>query len=170
MSYRGVLGAVPYAVRASDSWLFRVYAVVGSLAAAVAAVLTALGLVVLVAATAGAAGGAFTLSRTFYVVVGLLVVVPLLAPVLLVARRHRRDRSVDPRYDPALGAAGFLFLATLYLGLVATVPPAQQQPASGVLSPLVRALYSMPAIYGLVPPALAAGLIYAVHRRLGAGL
>lgn len=170
MSYRGILGAVPFAIRESDSWVFRAYAVAGSLTALLVALLVGTALVVLVAATAGAAGGMLTLSRAFFVVVGLLVVAPLVAPVLFVARRHRRDRDVDPRYDLALGAAGFGFLLALYAGLLATVPPAQQTPPTGLFAPVVRFLYGLAPLVGLVPPTVAALLIYGVHRWLGKGL
>jgi hypothetical protein len=166
--YGGVLGAFPYAIRRSDSWLFRSYAAVAALVAAVTTLIVASGVVVLVAETAAVRGGTFTFSRSLYVVVGLFVVAPVVAPVLLVARRHRRggDAGGTP-YDLALGAAGYLFVLSLYAGLVVTVPPTQQPPPTGVLAPLspvVRLLYDLPQVYGVVPPLLGAVLIVAVHR------
>jgi len=109
-SYSGLLTAYPYAFRQSDSRLFRSYVVVSGLLGALFAFLMAGALVVLVGNTAGARGGSLTLSRTFYVVVGLFVFAPLVGPVLLVARRHRRETPVAPRYDAALGAAGYAFV------------------------------------------------------------
>ncbi|MFB6107937.1 MAG: hypothetical protein ABEJ82_03730 [Haloplanus sp.] len=163
--YRGVFGAYPFAFRESDSLLFRSYVVVGGLLAAGTAILFALGLVVLLAKTALVPGGTLTLSRSFYAVLGLFVVVPLVAPVLFVARRHRRGEARDDdAYDPALALSGYLFALSLYVGLVATVPPAQQTTPTGVFAPAVRVLYGLPQFSGLVPPLVAGALIYLVHR------
>ncbi len=163
-SYGGVFGAFPYAFRTSGSLLFKSYAVVGALAALAWTALFALALVVLVAQTTVGRGGSLTLSRSFYVVVALFVVAPTVAPVLFVARAHRRGESGtrSARYDAALATAGYLFLASLYVGLVMSVPPELQQPAG----PVVGLLYSLPQAAGLVPPVAAALLIYAVHRRM----
>jgi len=166
MAYRGVLGAIPYAVRASDSWLFRLYAVVGTLFAAAIGAVVAMALIVWMAETAGVEGGTFAFSRSLFVVVGFAAVAPLLAPTLLVARRHRRGDPVHPLYDQALAAAGTLFLASLYLGLLASVPPAQQEPVSGALAPAVEALYALPGAAGVAFPVLAVGLLIAAHVRL----
>lgn len=150
--YRGALGAFPYAVRASDSWAFRAYGVVAALATAGIAVLFALSLVVIVASTVRQAASV-TLVRAFVLVLMLAVLVPTVAPVLLVARRHRLGRTVDPRYDGALAIAGFAFLAGLYLGLVVSAPDT-------LVGDRLRPL-------GVVPPGLAALAIWLVHRRLG---
>lgn len=163
-AYGGVLGAIPYAARASSSWLFRSYALVGGLLAGLTALLMMLALVVLLADTATTAGGTLTLSRAFYVVVALSVVGPLLAPILLVARRHRLGRATGGRYDLALGLAGYLFVAALYVGLVITVPSARREPVGGTFAPVVEPLYALPGISGLVLPVLAAVLIAVVHR------
>lgn len=163
-AYSGLLTAIPYAIRASSSRLFMGYVVIGTLATVVVTVLMALALVVVFGATAtGTGGGSLTLSRAFYVVVGLFVVGPMLAPTLLVARRHRREGSTE-RYDAALALAGFAFLGSLYLGLLVSVPPGQQQSVGGVLAPLVEFFYGLPQLAGLVPPVLAAGLIALAHR------
>jgi hypothetical protein len=164
--YRGVVGAFPYAFRRSGSLLFKLYVVVSALAALFVSLLVGLGLVVLIANTAGVGGGSLTLSRSFYVVVGLFLVAPMLAPTLFVARRHRRGKARQDRYDVALAFAGFLFLFSLYVGLVITVPPAQQEPVSGALAPVVAFLYALPAAFGLVPPLLAAAVILLAHRVL----
>ncbi|MFC6989573.1 hypothetical protein ACFQJD_14250 [Haloplanus sp. GCM10025708] len=164
--YRGVFGAFPYAFRASDSVLFRSYVVVSALVAALVAALFGLALVVLVGRTAGTVGGSLTLSRAFYVLLALLVVAPVVAPTLFVARRHRRGEARDDAYDAALALSGYLFLASLYVGLVATVPEAQQTTPAGALAPAVRALYGLPAVAGAVPPLTCALVIYLVHRAL----
>jgi nitrate reductase gamma subunit len=163
MAYRGVFGAFPYAARASDSWLFRSYALVSVLVGGGLALLFAFGLVVLVAQTAALAGGSLTLSRAFYVVVGLLLVAPVIAPTLLVARRHRREGSTR-RYDAALALAGYLLVCSLYVGLVITVPPAQQQVPAGALAPVVAALYALPPAAALCPPLVGVAAICAAHR------
>ena len=91
-SYRGVFGAIPYAIRHTDSWTMRVYGVVGALAAGLIATVVTLALVVWMAETADVQGGTFRVSRSLYVIAGVAAVAPLLAPLLFVARRHRRPR------------------------------------------------------------------------------
>jgi hypothetical protein len=164
-AYGGVLGAFPYAFRASDSRLFRVYVVCGGLLAAAVAVLFALALVVLLGSTFSSPGGTFTFSRAFFIVVGLLVVGPLITPVLLVARRRRRASS-SRRYDAALAACGYLFVASLYVALVISTPASQQQAATGGLAPVVEALYALPRTAGAGPPLSIVALMAGVHRWL----
>lgn len=164
-AYGGLVGAYPYALRASESWLFRSYAVLGGLLAALVAVLFTFALVGAIAATLGTGGGTFTFSRALFVLVGLLVVLPLLAPVLLVARHHRRTGS-DPRYDAALAAAGYLFVGSLYVGLLVSTPEAQQQSPPAAVAPLVEALYALHPALGLLPPLAAVAVVLLVHRRL----
>jgi hypothetical protein len=174
--YRGVVGAFPYAFRRSGSWLFRSYVVVSALATLLVGLIVTAGLVVLIANTARFAGGSLTLSRSFYVVVGLLVVLPMVAPTLLVARRHRLGRGSgveagedgagagDARYDAALALAGYLFILSVYVGLVTSVPPDQQVAPAGPLAPAVRVLYGLPALAGLAFPVAAAAAMAVVHR------
>jgi hypothetical protein len=170
-TYGGVLGAFPYAFRASDSTLFRLYVVVGGLLAALATLVFGIALIVQVAATLGGPGGTFTFSRTLFVLLGLFVVAPLVAPVLFVARRHRRSGS-DTRYDTLLAAAGVLFVVSLYLGLVASIPPEftldgevqVRPPATGPLAPVISLLYALPSIAAPVVPMLGAALILLAHR------
>jgi hypothetical protein len=167
--YRGVVGAFPYAFRASDSLLFRTYVALGGLLTVAVSLLFIAAVVGVIAGTTGGRGGSLTLSRSFYAVVGLFVVVPLVAPVLFVARRHRRRERDDPatgRYDAALAAAGYLFVLALYVGLVISVPPDQQATPTGVLAPVIDALYGLPQLAGLVPPLLAAAVILLAHRSL----
>ncbi|MFB6124185.1 MAG: hypothetical protein ABEJ78_12095 [Haloferacaceae archaeon] len=164
--YRGILGAFPYAFRASGSLLFRSYVVLSAVVAALVTVLFGLALVVLVGQSAGAVGGTLTLSRAFYVLVALFVVAPVVAPTLFVARRHRRGEAGDDAYDVGLALAGYLFLASLYVGLVATVPEAQQTTPTGALAPVARTLYALPPVAGVVPPLACALVIYLVHRTL----
>jgi uncharacterized membrane protein YuzA (DUF378 family) len=164
--YRGLFGAFPYAFRQSRSFVFRTYVLVGALASLAVTLLFGAGLVVLVAQTAALEGGSLTLSRAFYVVVGLFVVAPLVAPVLLVARRHRRAEGNDVRYDFTLSLAGYLFIVSLYVGLVITVPADQQTAPPAAVAPLVETLYALPQLAGVLPPLLAAAVIAVVHRLL----
>lgn len=164
--YGGVLGAFPYALRTSDSWLFRSYALVSALVGALVALLFAAGVVRLIAATSGVEGGTLTLSRAFFVVVGLLVVLPVVAPTLLVARRHRRNAGQDRRYDAALAVAGYAFILSLYLGLLVASPAAFEATPDGPAAPLVGALYVLPRTAGVVPPLLGAAAIASAHRLL----
>ncbi len=165
-AYRGVFGAIPYAIRASDSRLFQAYAAAGTLVAAFLTVVFVLAIVGVFAATTGGRGGTFSFSRAFFVFVGLLVVGPLLAPILSVARKHRRGAG-EVRYDVGMGALGLALLASLYAGLVATVPPAQQEPYDGVGASLVSVLYDLPQGAGLVLPAVVTAVILAYHLRRG---
>lgn len=170
-AYGGLLGAFPYAFRASDSVLFRLYVVVAGLLAVLTVLVFGTALVVQVAGTLGGPGGTFTFSRTLFVLLGLFVVAPLVAPVLLVARRHRRTGS-DTRYDTLLAAAGVLFVVSLYLGLVASIPPEftldgevqVRPPATGPLAPLIEVLYALPSPAAPVVPLLGAALILLAHR------
>jgi hypothetical protein len=171
--YGGLLGAFPYAVRRSDSRLFRAYAVVGGLLAGLLAVFFTVALVVSVASTASLAGGTVTFVRSIYILFGVLVVAPVLAPVLLVARRHRRAGS-DPRYDAALAVAGVVYVVTLYMGAIASMPAefeldgqvTTRPEPSGVTGPVVEALYALPAALSWTLPLAGAVLIVLVHRRL----
>lgn len=167
-AYRGLPGAFVYAARTSESRLFRTYVAVAALLTLFVSLLFGLGVLQLVVGVAGGSG-VFNLSRGFYVLVGLAVLAPVLAPVLLVARRHRRgtgSAEEGRRYDRAMGLAGYLVVASLYVGLVTTVPPAQQEPVAGVLAPVVEALYALPAAAGVAPPLAAVAVLVALHRRL----
>lgn len=163
-SYAGVLGAFPYAFRASESRLFRSYAVVGGLVAAVSTLLFAISVVVLLSNTFQTSSGTMTFSRSFVVVVALAIIAPVMGPVLFVARRHRRVGS-DPRYDRAMATAGFGFLAAVYLALLVSAPPEYRDPPPDALAPVVQPLYDLPQLAGLLPIVLAGLGIYAVHRR-----
>ncbi|WP_254766839.1 hypothetical protein [Salinilacihabitans rarus] len=160
--YRGLPGALWFAFRHSDSLLFRLYALVGAALAALIALLFALGLIVVIDATADASA-TLAFSRSFVLLVGVALLVPILAPILLVARRHRRGAD-DARYDRRLALAGFWFCGWLYVGLVATVPPEHREAAGGPLGPVVARLYELPPTVGLAVVCAAAASIYAVHR------
>jgi hypothetical protein len=170
-AYGGVLGAVPYAFRATDSRLCRWYIVVGGLVGALIALVFTLAVVSLIGQTVRTAGGMLTSSRAFYVVVGLSLVGPLLAPILLVARRHRQGDG-DARYDRAIAGAGFLFTLSIYFGLVASMPPTFQlngetlsrPPAEGLLGPIVEFFYAIPEPAWPAVPATAAAIMIVVHR------
>ncbi|UIO99604.1 hypothetical protein Hbl1158_13915 [Halobaculum sp. CBA1158] len=167
--YRGLFGAFPYAFRASGSLTFKSFVVFGGLAAALLGVLFLLALVTLFGATAQAR---FSVVRAFYVVVALGAVVPIVSPVLLVARSHRRGIARRPGYDAGLAIAGYLFILSLYVGMVAALPEtfvldgettARPTPA-GAFAPAVELLYALPRIAGLVIPAVVACAVPAVHR------
>jgi hypothetical protein len=167
--YRGVVGAFPYAFRASDSHLFRSYVVLGGLLTVAVGLLFIAAVIGVIASTTGGRGGSLTLSRSFFAVVGLFVVIPLVAPVLFVARRHRRRERggpADDPYDAVLAVAGYLFVVALYVGLVISVPPSQQTTPTGALAPVVDVMYGLPQLAGVGPPLVAAAVILLSHRRL----
>jgi len=58
-SYRGVFGAIPYAIRETESWTMRVYGVIGALAAGLIATVVSRALVVWMAETAEVQSGTF---------------------------------------------------------------------------------------------------------------
>lgn len=174
-AYGGVLGTFPYAFRNSRSWLFKLYVPIGGLIAVFVVVQFVISLTVTVSNTLGTAGGTFTFSRAFIIMVGFLVLVPIIAPILLFARRHRlQAESLHPRYDQVVAVGGFLFLFALYVGLVASVPECfefgetttcRPEP-SGVTAPAVRVLYGLPPVAGLGPPVVAGVGIYLLDRVL----
>jgi len=161
-SYRGVFGAIPYAIRNTESWTMRVYGVVGALMAGLIATVVTLGLIVWMGETAGVESGTFLFSRSLYVIVGFAAVAPLLAPLLFVARRHRRGDPVKPGYDRWLAYGGFCFLGSLYLGMVISAPPELRDPTDSVV---VSALYSIPQSAGVIPPVVAALFVFWIHYR-----
>ncbi|QAU13937.1 hypothetical protein EKH57_15110 [Halorubrum sp. BOL3-1] len=165
-SYGGVFGAIPYAFRATESRTMRAYAAIGALAAGFVTLVIGLALVVWMGETASVQSGTFLFSRSLYVVAGLAMVGPLLAPILFVARRHRRGDAVAAGYDRWMGVAGFAFLLSIYLALVVTAPAGLRDPSGSVV---VEALYALPRPAGVVPPITAALAVFAAHFRLRGG-
>ena len=170
--YDGVFGAFPYAFRESESRLFKLYVVASALAIGLIALFVGAALIVLIGQTAAVQGGSLTLSRSFYVVVGLLVVLPAIAPILLVARRRRRGNDGSRRHEAALAAAGFVFLLSIYLGIVASMPETftldsetvTRPPPGGAFAPVVAALYAIPAVFAWTVPLAGAALVGLAHR------
>jgi multisubunit Na+/H+ antiporter MnhG subunit len=160
-TYSGLPSAFPYAFRSSESRLFRTYVVVGGLAALFVVLAFAAALVNLMGETAGAPGGTFTFSRAFFIVLMVLVFAPLVAPVLLAARHHRRV-GPNRRYDRALAVGGYLFFLGMYVSLAVSVPPALQDESPGAVGAF---LYSLPTPAAVVPPVVAVVGIYLAHRR-----
>jgi len=117
------------------------------------------------AETAEVQSGTFLFSRSLYVIAGFAAVAPLLAPLLFVARRHRRGDPVKAGYDRKLAYGGFLFLISLYVGMVISAPAELRDPTESVV---VGALYGLPQVAGVVPPVLAALVVFAIHYRLRA--
>lgn len=152
-AYAGLVGAYRYAFRRSSSWLFRSYVV----ASAVLGVFIAL-LLVLALVSWAADPVAFG-ERAFLGVIGLLLVMPLAAPVLVVARRYRRGR---PAGDAWLGLAGYAFVLGIFLALFVSDPSPHD--VQGALAPVAAWLDGLPDRYGLIPPVLAAAAIVAAVR------
>lgn len=163
-AYSTVFGAFPYAFRHSESRLFRTYVVVGTLVALLAALAFLLSLMVTLSDTAAGEVGTFSFARAFVIFAGLLVVGPLIAPILSVARRRRTDRG-DAGYEKILGVLGYLFVASLYLFLLITAPPEFRDPPSGPLAPAIETLYGLDPLFGALPPVAVAIAMYLAHRR-----
>lgn len=164
-AYGGVFGTFPYAFRRSESRLFRSYVVVGGVLAVLVSFLFLLSLIDAINETLGTGGGTFTFTRAFVITVALAVVFPLIAPVLLVARHHRRI-GADIRYDAMLAATGYLYILTLAVGLIITIPDKMHEAPSGLFAPVVSILYDIEPLFGAIPPLFATLLIFVVHRRL----
>ncbi|WP_227374692.1 hypothetical protein [Haladaptatus halobius] len=158
--YSGLLGAFRYSFRASDSLAFRLYVFVSFVLGSFLAIIFVLALVFWFTEVLGQSA-LRTTSNAFLGVIALFVLGPLFAPVLFVARRHRRGETPRPAYDTLLALAGFVFVVSLYVGIVITVPPEYQSPNPGAVGGF---LYSLPQLYGLVPPLVATLLIFALHR------
>lgn len=163
-TYGGLFGSFRYSYGASESSVYRAYVLVSAALGIGLALLFTLALIGVIASTLGASE-TITLMRSFFVLVALLVIAPIFAPVLLVARRHRTRQGADATYDAALAVGGYLFVAALYLGLLISVPPEHQQTTTGGLAVVVEALYGLPGVLGLLPPVLAVVTIALLHRR-----
>lgn len=171
-TYGGLVTAFPYALRKTDSRLFKLYATAAGLLAALLAFYFAAAVTVAVSNTLGAGGGTFTFVRSFYVFVAFGVVAPVVGPVLFVAREHRRGRG-DARYDRRMAVLGFVYMLALYVGAVISMPPeftldgeTVTRPApSGLLAPVVSVLYAMPPLSSVLPPAVVGVAMYLLDRR-----
>jgi len=172
--YRGLFGAFPYALRHGDSRIFKLYVILGTLGAVFIGGLFTLSLVVWIGETASAPGGSLTLSRTFIAVVGLFAAGPLLAPILLVARKHRRGFSYHPRYDTIMALLGVGFLLSIYVAAIISMPECFtldgeeicRDAPSGLFAPMVNVLYLLPQIAAVGPPVIMMGAMAGVHYLL----
>jgi len=150
-TYRGLFGAISYAFRGSQTRLFKSYVVVGVGLTVFTGLLFVFALVGVFAATTGGRGGTFTFSRSFIVFVAILLVGPLLAPVLSLARNRRTD-GVSRRTEIELAVAGYLFVVSLVMALFVSVPAQLQNRPSTLL---VRELL----VFYWLPRSVALGLI-----------
>ena len=155
--YSGLFGAYRYAFGQSDSWIFRAYVATSALVGGFTAFILALG-VVAWAATPGLLG-----EKALLGVIGVLVLAPLFAPVLIVARRYRLglDRAGS---DRLLALSGVGFLVSIALALIVSDPDPD---VGGVPPPLdgaVEGLNAFPPTYGLIPPLVAVLGIYLAVR------
>lgn len=162
-SYSGAITAVPYAFRASDSRMCKLYVFIGGLLALGITVLFGLGTVALLGSIAGAPAGVFTFQPALYLLVWLFTIAPIAAPILLVARRHRlHGGTVD--YDRWIAFSGFVFILALYCGALIVAPASQRGAVpSGFVAPIVRFLYELPQVAGAIPPLAAVVVMILVH-------
>ncbi|WP_336364395.1 hypothetical protein [Halalkalicoccus salilacus] len=163
-SYKGLLGSFRYSFGASESYLYKGYVLVSAALGIALTLLFTFALIGVIAATLGASE-TITLVRSFFVLVALLVIAPIIAPVLLVARRHRKRLGAGTTYDAALAIGGYLFIGALYLGLAISVPPEHRESTTGALGAVVETLYGLPEALGLLPPVLAIVAIVLLHHR-----
>lgn len=166
-SYSGAVTAFPYAFRTSDSRVFRIYAVVGGLIALFGTVFFILALVSLLGRISGTPAGILTFQPALYILVWLFTIAPIAAPVLLVARQHRLGQGSNS-YDTWIAVAGGAFIVGIYLAAIITTP-VNRQPSinASLFAPIVRFLYGLPRMAGVIPPLLAAIGMAIVHRTRG---
>ncbi|MFB6298880.1 MAG: hypothetical protein ABEH65_01310 [Halobacteriales archaeon] len=142
--YSGLVGAFRFALRRSGSRLFQSYVIISALLGLFVGLLIVLGLTTWMANPTGLIG-----EKALLAVLGLFFIGPLFAPILLVARRYRRGAS-RTAHDRLFALAGYSFVVAVYLGLFISDP--NEHAATGVIG----MLDSVPRIYGLVPPMVAA--------------
>lgn len=164
--YRGIVGTFPYAWRVATSWGFRAYVVLAGVVTVAVTIIVAGGVFQLLAQS-GQSGGVGAFARAFYIVVGVAVVVPIMTPVVVVARRHRHGSQPTFSDQRVLAGAGYLFLAVLYVGLIASTPESNQQPVTGILAPVVDGLYALPRFAGVVFPIGGAVTVYLAVQLTG---
>lgn len=148
--YRGLAGAFVSAFRRSDSVVLRAYVLASAVVGSFVVVVLALGVVSWLATPAPVG------QRALLGVVGILLLVPLFAPVLVVARRHRGGVG-RRRADAVLGVAGFGFVLAVYLALLISDPDAHA--VSGPLAPAIRVVDALPRSYWILPPVLSVASI-----------
>ena len=154
-AYSGLVGAYGYALRQSGSWLFRTYVIASAAFGVYIAMLLFLALITWIASPV-----AFG-ERVFLALVGLLLLLPLFAPVLVAARRHRLGVP-DAEADRWLAVGGFAFVVSVGLALFVGDP--SPHAAQGAFGPAVAWLDRLPDRYGLVPPVVATLAIVAIVR------
>lgn len=157
--YDGLRGAYRYAFGASSSLVFRSYVVVSALVGLFVLVVVVLGSISWLARPTGLIG-----EQAFLWVLGLLVLIPLSVPVLVTARR-RRLGSGSGRAELELAVSGYLFVLSWYVALVITDP--NDHDVAGALGRVIEVLDSLPRLWGLAPPVIAAALIVLVVSRTG---
>lgn len=154
-SYRGFIGAYRYAFRQSGSVWFRLYVAASAVLVTFVTILLVLGMIRWIARPSGLFG-----DRGLLAVLALLIVLPIVAPVLVVARRHRRATSPRPAgADRWIGVAGFLLVFGIYIGLVIAAP------VSGRRGGFVAALDALPRVAAVGPPLLGLVLLVLAVRR-----
>lgn len=161
-SYSVVASALRHAVVGADAWTLRSYAVVATLVSAFVSLLFLLAFPEWVLLTD--AGPLQRVGRAFLVLVGLAVVATTIAPLLFVDRRRRTGRR---QRQFAFGIAGYAYLASLYLALLASAPADARSEPSGVVAPVVDVFYAMPPAAGVAIVLAGAGIPLVVEYWLG---
>lgn len=148
--YRGLVGAFVYAFRKTDSWVFRVYAILSAVVGLYIALLIGLAIVAW-AGTTMAFG-----DQAFLAVIGIVLLVPLFTPVLVTARRLRQGTSTE-HAAVLVSLAGYGFIASIILALLITDPTRHSIP--GRMGALILVIQDIPRPFGVVPPIIAAVII-----------
>lgn len=151
----GLVRSFVSAFRRSDSYLLRAYVLTAAVVGGFAALLLLLGAVTWLARPAPLG------QRALLGVIAILVLVPLFAPVLVVASRHRRGVG-DRRSDAVVAASGYAFVLGGYLALLVSDPNPHE--VSGPLAPVVAAVDALPRAAWVVPPLLAVAAIFLAVR------
>lgn len=155
-----VARTVARAVVHGDSWALRTYALVAVLVSCFVLLLVVLAVPEWLDRSQGVLE---RVSAAFLVLVGLGVVAGTLAPIAFVERRRRAGR---PERQRALALAGYGYLCSLYLALLASAPAGLRSEPSGSVAPAVEALYALPQVAGIGVVALGFSLVLAVEYGL----
>lgn len=155
------MGGLRYALGESDSWTLRGYAIVGTLCAVFTGILFLLALPQWILETDG--GALNRVGRAFLGLLGLTLVAAMVLPYVFVNRRRSQNR---PPRERLFGLAGFGFLGSLYVALLVSAPEELRSEPSGLLAPIVEALYGLPRPAGVVVPVVGALAILVVEYGL----
>lgn len=158
-----VIDATRSCLARDRSLVLRTYAVVGSLLATGTALLIVLALPTWIAQTTGASA-TLMLGQGMLILGGLAVIVVVVLPLLLAARRLP-EPGAEPVRERIYGAVGFAVGGAVYVSLVISAPPEARSQPPAAIAPLVDRLYALDPVFAILPPLAVLALLLALDRR-----